>query len=90
MQKFHVKRGDEVVVIAGSEKGKRGKILELHTKSNRATVEGLKLQKKHVKRSQQNPQGSIVEREGSIHVSNLMIASRFDSKRPSKSGDDKA
>lgn len=86
MQKFHVKRGDEVIVIAGSEKGKRGKILEIHTKSARATVEGLKMLKKHVKRSQQSPQGSIVEREGSIHLSNLMTVARFDSKRAAKLG----
>jgi large subunit ribosomal protein L24 len=90
MQKFHVKRGDEVVVIAGSEKGKRGKILEVHTKSGRATVEGLKLLKKHIKRSQQNPQGSIVEREGSIHLSNLMAVARYDSNRAAKAGASKA
>lgn len=81
MANFHVKRGDEVVVIAGSEKGKRGKILEMHTKAERATVEGLKLIKKHVKRSQEKPQGAIVEREGTIHVSNLMLAAKYDGKR---------
>lgn len=82
--KFHVKRGDEIVVIAGSEKGKRGKILQMHTKLDRVTVEGLKMIKKHVKRSQQSPQGSIVEREGTIHVSNVMLAAKFDSRRAAK------
>lgn len=82
--KFHVKRGDEIVVIAGSEKGKRGKILQMHTKVDRVTVEGLKMIKKHVKRSQQSPQGSIVEREGTIHVSNVMLAAKFDSRRAPK------
>lgn len=79
MQKFHVKKGDEVVVIAGSEKGKRGKIIEFKTKSQRVIVEGAKMMKKHTKRSQNNPQGAIVEREGSIHVSNLMLVADFDS-----------
>ena len=79
--KFHVKRGDEIVVIAGSEKGKRGKILQMHTKVDRVTVEGLKMIKKHIKRSQQSPQGSIVEREGTIHVSNVMLAAKYDTRR---------
>lgn len=82
--KFHVKRGDEIVVIAGSEKGKRGKILKMHTKVDRATIEGLKMIKKHVKRSQAHPQGAIVEREGQIHVSNLMLASKYDARRAAK------
>ena len=82
--KFHVKRGDEIVVIAGSEKGKRGKILQMHTKLDRVTVEGLKMIKKHVRRSQQSPQGAIVEREGTIHVSNVMLASEYDSRRMAK------
>lgn len=79
MQKrFHVKKGDEVVVIAGSEKGKRGKIIEVQSKSERVIVEGAKMLKKHTKRSQNNPQGSIVEREGSIHISNVMAVATFD------------
>ena len=82
--KFHVKRGDEIVVIAGSEKGKRGKILQMHTKLDRVTVEGLKMIKKYVKRSQQSPQGAIVEREGTIHVSNVMLSSKYDSRRTAK------
>jgi large subunit ribosomal protein L24 len=81
MAKFHVKRGDLVVVVAGSEKGKRGKILQMHTKSQRATIEGLKLIKKHVKRSQDQPQGAIVEREGTVHVSNLADAAIYDERR---------
>lgn len=79
MQKsFHVKKGDEVVVIAGSEKGKRGKIIEVKAKSQRVIVEGAKMLKKHTKRNQNNPQGSIVEREGSIHISNVMAVATFD------------
>jgi len=84
MQKFHVKRGDAVVVLAGSQKGKEGKILEILPAKQRARVEGLAMMKRHLKKSQENPQGSIVEREGSIHVSNLMLKSRHDARRSKK------
>jgi large subunit ribosomal protein L24 len=80
MQKFHVKKGEEVVVLAGKEKGKRGKIIAVNPKKNRAIVEGLKMIKRHTRKSQQHPQGAIVEREGSIHVSNLMKAEVFDAR----------
>jgi large subunit ribosomal protein L24 len=78
MQKFHVKKGDEVVVIAGSEKGKRGKVIEVNRGSQRVIVEGTHMIKRHVKKNQANPNGAIVEREGSVHISNLMKAERFD------------
>jgi len=78
MAMFHVKKGEEVVVIAGSELGRRGKILSINAKKQRALVEGLKMIKRHTKRTQQNQQGSIVEREGSIHISNLVSASKYD------------
>ena len=78
MRKFHVKRGDEVVVIAGTERGKRGKILAVLTGKQRVIVEGVKMIKKHLRKSQQYPQGKIIEREGSIHVSNVMTAAVFD------------
>jgi large subunit ribosomal protein L24 len=74
MQKFHVKKGDEVVVIAGTEKGKRGKIIEVLRSKERAIVEGIKMIKRHTRKNQQNPQGSIIEREGTVHISNLMRA----------------
>jgi large subunit ribosomal protein L24 len=79
--KFHVKRGDEVVVIAGTEKGKRGKIIQVVPKKERVIVEGVNIIKKHVRRNQQHPEGAILEREGSIHISNVMKADRFDAKR---------
>lgn len=79
--KFHVKRGDEVVVIAGSHKGKSGKVLEILAVKQRARVEGVGLIKRHLKKSQDNPQGSIVEREGSIHVSNLQSKAVFDASK---------
>ncbi|HZF00413.1 MAG TPA: 50S ribosomal protein L24 [Methylomirabilota bacterium] len=75
MQKrFHVKKGDEVVVLAGKEKGKRGKIIAVMTKKNRVIVEGLQMIKRHMRKSQQHPQGAIVEREGTIHISNVKKA----------------
>lgn len=78
MQKFHVKRGDQVVVIAGSQKGKSGKILEILPAKQRARIEGLAMIKRHEKKSEKNPQGAITEREGSVHISNLMLQSTFD------------
>ena len=80
MTKFHVKKGDEVIVLAGAEKGKHGKIIAVSPKKNRAIVEGLKMIKRHTRKSQDHPQGAIVEREGSIHVSNLMKAEIFDAR----------
>ncbi|MGH7940156.1 MAG: 50S ribosomal protein L24 [Limisphaerales bacterium] len=72
--KCHVKRGDQVVVRAGKEKGKSGKIIAVFPKKQRAIVEGLHMIKRHTRKSQQHPNGAIVEREGSIHMSNLMKA----------------
>jgi len=72
--KSHVKRGDLVLVLAGKEKGKRGKIIAVLPKKQRAIVEGLQMMKRHTRKSQQHPNGAIVEREGTIHLSNLMRA----------------
>jgi large subunit ribosomal protein L24 len=74
MLKFHVKKGDQVVVIAGKEKGKSGKIIAVLTSQERVVVEGLQMVKKHTRKSQQNPNGAIIEREGSIHISNVKKA----------------
>lgn len=78
MKKFHIKRGDEVVVIAGAHKGKNGKVLELLGAKNRARVEGVAMIKRHVKKTDESQPGGIVEREGSVHVSNLMLKSSYD------------
>jgi large subunit ribosomal protein L24 len=72
--KCHVKKGDEVVVLAGKEKGKRGKIIAVMPKTQRVIVEGVQMIKRHTRKSQQHPQGAIVEREGTIHVSNVKKA----------------
>jgi len=66
--KFHVKRNDQVVVIAGSHKGKTGKVLEILAAKSRARVEGVAMMKRHLKKSEKHPQGAIVELEGSVHT----------------------
>ena len=81
MQKFHIKKNDQVVVISGSHKGKSGKVLEILAAKQRAVVEGVAMIKKHLKKSQENPQGKIAEREGSIHISNLQLQTRFDASK---------
>jgi large subunit ribosomal protein L24 len=82
MQKCHVKKGDEVVVLSGAEKGKRGKIIAVNPKNSRVIVEGLKMIKRHMRKSQERPHGAIVEREGTIHISNVMKAEVFDARAP--------
>jgi large subunit ribosomal protein L24 len=86
MPKMHVKKGDEVVVVAGTERGKRGKILFLSPKKQRVIVEGIKMIKKHMRKSQQHPQGAIIEREGTLHVSNVMAASEYDARAARRTG----
>ena len=73
-----IKRGDEVVVISGSHKGERGKVLEVQLAQERVLVEGVNLVKKHQRKTQENPEGSIIEKEASIHCSNVMLAERHD------------
>jgi large subunit ribosomal protein L24 len=80
MPTAHVKKGDEVVVLAGSEKGRRGKILQVNTKKQRLVIEGLKMIKRHTKKNPRNPQGGIIEREGSIHLSNVVLAATYDAR----------
>jgi large subunit ribosomal protein L24 len=80
-----VKKNDEVVVIAGADKGKRGKVIAVLQKQQRVIVEGARMIKRHMRKSQQHPQGAILEREGTIHLSNVMKADRFDA-RASKRG----
>lgn len=79
--KQSVKKGDEVIVISGSAKGSRGKVLAVQPAAQRVIVEGVNMRKFHERKSQKNPDGAIVEREASIHISNVMSAGRFDSKK---------
>jgi large subunit ribosomal protein L24 len=68
-----IKSGDTVRIIAGDHKGEEGKVLVVYRDKNRALVEGVNMISKHTKPSAQNPQGGIVKREASIHISNLML-----------------
>jgi|TARA_B100002019_G_scaffold66356_1_gene56969 large subunit ribosomal protein L24 len=66
-----LRKGDEVVVITGDDKGSKGKILQVMREKNRVLVEGINMSKKHERKTQDNPQGAIVEREAPIHYSNV-------------------
>ena len=73
MSKLHIRKNDTVVVLAGSDKGKTGKVLKVLVDKNRAIVEGVNLVSKSMKPSAKNPQGGIVKQEASIHISNLSL-----------------
>ena len=72
-QKLHIRKGDKVLVIAGEDKGKDGKVLEIFPDKNRAVVEGRNLVTKHQKPSAGKPEGGIKKIEGTIHISNLKL-----------------
>jgi large subunit ribosomal protein L24 len=85
MQSVHVRRGDTVGVIAGREKGKRGKVLRVLTDKGRVLVEHVNMVKKHQRPTQKLRQGGIIEREGALALSNvLVVCSRCD--KPSRTG----
>ena len=71
--KLHIRKGDTVKVIAGDDKGKEGKVLEMIGSKNRAIVEGINIVTKHQKPSAGKPEGGIKKTEASIHISNLML-----------------
>jgi large subunit ribosomal protein L24 len=72
-KKLHIKVGDTVKVLSGESRGQEGKILSIDKKKDRAIVEGLNMIKRHTKPSATNPQGGIEDKEGTIHISNLMV-----------------
>ena len=72
-KKLHIKVGDTVKVLSGESKGQEGKVLTIDRNKERATVEGVNIVKRHTKPSASEPQGGIVEKEGGIHISNLMV-----------------
>jgi large subunit ribosomal protein L24 len=74
--KLHVRKGDNVEVISGNFKGSSGKVLEVIARKERVLIEGVRMIKKHLKKSQDNPQGKIAEREGPIHISNVKVLER--------------
>ena len=69
--KTHVQKGDEVKVISGNHKGKSGTVLEVNASKEQVIVEGVRVMKKAVRRSEQNPDGGIVDQDGPIHISNV-------------------
>ena len=74
--KCHVKKGDQVEVISGNFRGSSGKILAVFPGKQRVVVEGVRIIKKHLRKSQDNPSGKIAEREGPIHISNVKLIER--------------
>jgi large subunit ribosomal protein L24 len=73
MAKLHIKKGDNVMVIAGNDKGVSGRVLEVIVEKNKAIVEGVNLVSKHTKPNAQYPNGGIIKKEAPIHVSNLKL-----------------
>ncbi|MDF7801376.1 50S ribosomal protein L24 [Pontiellaceae bacterium B1224] len=74
MSKAKIKKGDTVQVIAGDEKGKSGKVLQVLPESGRVLIEGVNLVKKHMQKSEENPQGGIVDREAAMAISNVKVS----------------
>jgi large subunit ribosomal protein L24 len=72
--KFHVKKGDTVQVISGNHRGASGKVLQVLSKKKQVLIEGVRLIKKTKRKSQDNPNGAIITREGPIHISNVKLA----------------
>lgn len=68
-----IQKGDKVEVIAGKDRGKRGKVLKVEPKTNRVVVEGVNILHRHMKPTQDMPQGGIIENEGPIHLSNVQV-----------------
>jgi large subunit ribosomal protein L24 len=91
--KFHVKKGDNVEVVSGNFRGSSGKILQVLPKKQRVLIEGVRIIKKHLRKSQDNPSGKIAEREGPIHISNVRLiekAEKKDKKKETKTKKEKA
>ena len=74
--KFHVRKGDEVTVLSGNNRGKVGRVLQILPAKHQVVIEGVRMIKKHVRKSQERPQGGIEEREGPIHISNVKLLNR--------------
>jgi large subunit ribosomal protein L24 len=84
--KHHVKKGDHVEVISGNFRGSSGRVLAVISGKERVLVEGVRIIKKHLRKSQDNPSGKIAEREGPIHISNVRLLER---EKPEKAGKSK-
>ena len=93
MAKLKIKKNDIVIVLAGTSKGKEGKVIKIYSSTNRAIVEGVNMISKHTKPNAANPQGGIIKQEASINLSNLMLVdpksgqpTRIGRKRDEKTG----
>jgi large subunit ribosomal protein L24 len=82
--KFHVKRNDVVTVISGVHKGATGKVLQVLPAKNQVLIEGVRMIKKHQRKTQEHPNGAIIEREGPIHISNVKLAEPAPKKEKAK------
>jgi len=83
-KQFHVKKGDQVEVISGNHSGATGKVIEILRKKERVLIEGVRMIKKHARKSQDQPNGGIIEREGSIHISNVRLVEAPKSEKSEK------
>lgn len=88
--KLHVHKGDQVEVISGNFRGSSGKVLEVLPKKQRVVIEGVRIIKRHLRKSQDNPQGKIAEREGPIHISNVKVIEQGERAGKDKKGAAKA
>jgi large subunit ribosomal protein L24 len=88
-KQFHVKKGDQVQVISGNHKGATGKILEVLRKKERVVIEGVAMIKKHARKSADRPSGGIIEREGSVHLSNVRLIEAPKADKASKKAEKK-
>ncbi len=79
--KFHVRRGDTVEVTSGNHRGSSGKILQILPAKSQVLIEGVRMIKKHTRKSQDNPNGAIIEREGPIHISNVKLVEKAAAKK---------
>ena len=85
--KFHVRKGDEVIVLSGNHRGASGKVLQVLSKKNQVLIEGVRLIKKTRRKSQDSPNGAIITREGPIHISNVkLVEARARIPKPAKKG----
>jgi large subunit ribosomal protein L24 len=88
--KFHVKKNDEVVILSGTQQGQRGKVLEVLRNRSRVIIEGVNFIKRHSRKSPNQPEGGIIEREGALHISKVMLATEYDKRKGAKAAADLA
>lgn len=75
-KKLHVRKGDQVSVLSGNHRGKTGRVLQVISEKSQVIIEGVRMIKKHSRKSQDRPQGGIEEREGPLHISSVKIIER--------------